>query len=368
MVVGCTEGLEKDSGNQTVTTADDDEPEAIIQIGDDITRGAYVTGANLTKYGVYSFYNDTKNLYLNNSVLTRAQAGDAWNKSKAIKFPSATRAMDFYAMAPEFIGSLITDSKMQPEEKYIVHKLPAINTLQTDFMYSSLLGVTRNSTNNIIKFNFKHLFVYLRFQAMLHNKDIDVTIHSVKLHNLKSTGKFTMSDSKANTGTWTLDNAAYADYEFILPKDSALIYNTTLTLHRSDSMLFVMPQNPSLFKFTDNSSFADADAAKQTYASVECRIVNKTTGDYVGCTSTTWARVYYPINSATWTTSKQPFGSSKSVLLEFTGGYNYEGGDFLKEHSGGTKLENTSVEGVKGGVYSTEDWVTDTENSATITL
>jgi hypothetical protein len=69
-----------------------------------------------------------------------------------------------------------------------------------------------------------------------------------------------------------------------------------------------------------------------------------------------------------WISTKQPYGVSKTVALDFTGGYTYEGGDFLKEHSGDTNLENTSVEGVKGGIYSTEDWVTDTDNSAIITL
>ena len=368
MAVGCTEGLEKDSGSQAVAIVDDDEPEAIIQIGEDATRGAYVEGPSLTRYAVYSFYNDTKKSYLSNSELTRAQPGDPWTKSKTIKYPTATREMDFYAMAPEFTGSIVTNSKMDQNEKYIVYTLPTTNAKQIDFMFSSLMASTRKATNNIIRFNFKHMFVYLRFTGKLSNADIDVTIHSIKLHNLKSTGKFTMDNDKANTGSWTLENDAYADYEFILPKDSTLTYKKTLTLHRTDSLLFVMPQNPTPFVLAENSSFAEADANKQLYASVECRIVNKTTNEYVGCSPTTWARVYYPVRNVQWISTKQPYGVSKTVALDFTGGYTYEGGDFLKEHSGDTNLENTSVEGVKGGIYSTEDWVTDTDNSAIITL
>ncbi|SFW27749.1 Fimbrillin-like [Prevotellaceae bacterium HUN156] len=362
--IGCADGLDKDVG----ALSDDDEPEAIIEIGEDDTRAVYVAGADLTRYAAYSFYNDTKKVYLNNSILTRDKPGDAWKKSKVIRFPTATRAMDFYAMAPGFSGSWITSSKMQPEEKYIVHTLPTTNAQQTDFMFSSLMGITRNSTNNIIKFNFKHLFVYLRFQSKLANPDIDVTIHSVKLHNLKSTGKFTMDNNKANTGSWTLDDDAYADYEFMLPKDSTLTYNKTLTLHKTDSMLFVMPQNPKLFKFVEGSGFAEADANKQAYASVKCRITKKDDGSYIGCTSTTWAEVYYPIKAASWVTAKQPFGTTKVVSLDFTGGYTYEGNDFLKEYSGDGNLENTSIEGVQGGITTTEDWVDDTDNSVTITL
>ena len=367
MVFSCAEGLEKDIGNHEGMTSDDDL-EVIIEIGDDATRGAYVEGKDLLKYGVYSFYNDTKKVYLSNSVLTRAQAGDAWKKSKAIKYPNATRALDFYAMAPEFSGNLVTQSYMKPDEKYIIYSLPTTNAQQTDFLFSSIMGATQTK-NKVIKFNFKHLFCYLRFNSKLSNEKIDVRVHSITLHNLKSTGKFTMDNEKANTGVWTLDDNACANYEFVLPVDSALVYKKTLTLHRTDSLLFVMPQNPTLFNFVEGSnSFADADLAKEAYASVKCRITNKETGEYIGCTENTWAEVYYPIKSASWITAKQPFGTSKTVSIEFTGGYTYDGDDFLQEYSGESYLENTSVEGIKGGIYSTEDWVDDTDNSVTITL
>ncbi|SNU04723.1 Fimbrillin-like [Prevotellaceae bacterium MN60] len=362
--ISCADGLDPEASG---LLADNDEQEAVIQIGEDVTRGAYVAGPSLTRYAIYGFYNDKKTLYLNNSILTRDKPGDAWKKSKAVQYPSATRAVDFYAMAPGFSGGLVTSSKMQQTEKYIKLTMPTVNSLQTDYMFSSIMAQTRKATNNIVKFNFKHIFCYLRFTSKLSNADIDVTIHSVKLHNLKSTGTFTMDNNKANTGSWTLDDA-YADYEFILPKDSLLTYKKTVTLHHTDSLLFVMPQNPTLFKFAEGKSFEEADANKQAYASVKCRITKKDDGSYIGCTSTTWAEVYYPINSASWVTKSQPFGTTKAVSIEFTGGYTKEGNDFLKEYSGDSNLENTSIEGVQGGIYSTEDWVDDTDNSVTITL
>ena len=365
IATSCTETLEKDMSSPT--TAIDDDDEIIIQIGEDVTRGAYVAGPSLLKYAVYSYYSDTKANYLTNSVLTRAAVGDPWDKSKNIKFPNATRQLDFYAMAPGFRLDNVT-STMTKDEKSVSFKLPTVNAQQTDFMFSSLMGATRTSTNNIIKFNFKHMFSYLRFQSKLINTDIDVTIHSFKLHNLKSTGTFTLSNTKANTGSWTLDDNEYDTYEFVLPKDSALSYNKTLALHVSDSMMFVMPQKPTLFKIAENSGFAEADANKQAYISVLCRIVNKADNSYVGCTATTWAEVYYPIKSASWYSAKQPYGGTYNVILDFTGGYTYEGNDFLKEHSGDSSLENTSVEGVEGGVYSIADWEDDNDNSETITL
>lgn len=364
----CTEALEDDVGKQITedaVIANDDE--ITILIGDDVTRGAYIAGPALLTYGVYSYYSDTKINYLTNSVLTRNAVGDPWTKSKNIKFPNATRALDFYAMTPGFKVSYASTT-MTKDVKSVSFKQPTTNAQQQDFMFSSLMGKTRNSTNNIIKFNFKHMFSYLRFQSKLANADIDVTIHSVRLHNLKSTGTFTMSNTKANAGDWVLDSNEYDTYEFVLPKDSTLSYNKTISLHQADSMLFVMPQKPTLFKFAEGSSFTEADTNLQAYASVLCRIVNKADNSYIGCSSTTWAEVYYPIKSATWYSNKQPYGGTYNVTIDFTGGYTKEGNDFLKEYSGDSGLENTSVEGVQGGVYSTADWEDDNDNSVTITL
>lgn len=365
-VVSCSETFDSDVGDQTAQSAMNDG-DIIIQIGDDVTRGNYVAGPSLLKYGVYSYYSDNKKTYLSNSIVSRTAVGDPWKKSKNIKFPNATRELDFYALAPGFTYSGVTTT-MTSDLKGVSFKLPTINAMQTDFMFSSLMAQTRNSTNNIIKFNFKHLFSYLRFNAKLSNADIDVTIHSVRLHNLKSTGTFTMSNTKANAGDWVLDNNEYDTYEFVLPKDSTLTYKKTITIHKTDSMLFVMSQKPVLFNFTEGSSFAEADAAKQAYVSVLCRIVNKNDNSYVGCTDTTWAEVYYPLKSATWTTTKQPYGGTYTVSIDFTGGYTKDGNDFLKEYSGDGSLENTSVEGVQGGVTTTADWEDDTDNSVTITL
>ena len=363
IAVSCAEGNDTDVGR---FSANDD---ITILIGEDacFTRGDYIPGASLKKYAVYSYYSDNKKNYLTNSIVSRENVGDPWKKSKNIKFPNATRALDFYAMAPAFLLDDVT-TIMKVDEKNITFTLPGRNDQQVDFMFSSLMGQTRTSTNNVIKFNFKHLFSYLRFQSKLTNDAVDVTIHSIRLHNLKSTGTFTMDNNVSNAGNWTMDEEQYATYEFVLPKDSVLTYKKTLTLHRTDSMLFVMPQIPALFKFTEGSGFAEADANKQAYASVLCRIVNKADGSYVGCTETTWAEVYYPIKSATWFTKKQPYGGTYTVSVEFTGGYTYEGNDFLKEHSDNGSLENESIEGVQGGITSTSDWEDDDDNSVTITM
>ena len=82
-VVSCSETFDSDVGDQTAQSAMNDG-DIIIQIGDDVTRGDYVAGPSLLKYGVYSYYSDNKKTYLSNSIVSRTAVGDPWKKSKNI--------------------------------------------------------------------------------------------------------------------------------------------------------------------------------------------------------------------------------------------------------------------------------------------
>ena len=342
-------------------------PPMTILIGDDAdaTRGAYQLGREITEYAVYSFYTETKKTWINNSVLTKSASG-VWSRTKEINYPNQTTPIDVFAMKPGFKDHGIEKTRMLASEKSIVYTVPNRNDKQEDFMFSSLMNQTMKGTNNVIQFNFRHMFSYLRFKAKLANPDIDVTIHSIVLHNLKSKGKFTLSNDVANEGSWALENV-YDNYEFVLPKDSILTYNATRSIHVDDSILFVLPQNPTLFKMSESTKFSYADSLNQTYAEVKCKVVNKSSNMEIGNDVDGWAHVYYPIASAKWSTNKYPISGSFSLTITFTGGYTYEGEDFLSSNTGGL-IENTSVEGVKGGITTTADWEDDTDNSVTLTL
>lgn len=355
------------SGDEVVgDVSESDMPPMNILIGEDAhaTRGAYQEGKDITEYAIYSFRTETKKTWTNNSVLTK-NADGSWSRTKEVNFPDQTTAIDIFSMKPGFKGHGIEKTKMLSTEKSIVYPVPNRNDLQEDFMFSSLMNKTMQSTNNTIQFNFRHMFSYLRFKAKLTNADIDVTIHSVVLHNLRSKGKFTLSNDTENEGAWELEDV-YDDYEFVLPKDSILTYNSTRSLHVEDSMLFVLPQNPDLFKMDESTKFSYADSLHQAYAEIKCKVVNKSSKMEIGNDTDGWAHVYYPVKTAKWMTAKYPISGAFSLTLTFTGGYTYDGEDFLSRYTGGL-IENTSVEGVKGGII-TEEWEDDTVNSETITL
>lgn len=356
------------SGDEDVgNVSENDMPPATILIGEDAygTRGAYQQGKEITEYAVYSFYTETKKTWTNNSVLTK-NANGTWSRTKEINYPNQTTAIDIFAMKPGFKEHGIEKTRMTATEKSIVYTVPNRNDKQEDFMFSSLMNKTMQGTNNTIQFNFRHMFSYLRFKAKLANDEIGVTIHSVVLHNLKSKGKFTLSNDVANEGTWALEDV-YDDYEFVLPKDSMLAYNVTRSIHAEDSMLFVLPQNPDLFKMDESIKFSYADSLNQAYVEILCKVVDKNSNTEIGNDIDGWAHVFYPIKTAKWLSAKYPFGGSFTLTLTFTGGYTYDGEDFLSKYSNGV-IENTSVEGVKGGITTTADWEDDTVNSETLTM
>ena len=346
--------------------SESDMPPMTILIGEDVhaTRGSYEEGRDISEYAVYSFNSETKKTWTNNSVITKNLDG-SWSRTKEVNFPDQTTAIDIFAMKPGFKGHGIEKTKMVAAEKSIVYTIPNRNDKQKDFMFSSLMNKTMLGTNNIIQFNFRHMFSYLRFKAKLTNEEIDVTIHSIVLHNLKSKGKFTLSNDTENEGEWALEND-YDNYEFVLPKDSVLTYNATRSLHVEDSMLFIMPQNPDLFKMDESTKFSYADSLNQAYAEILCKVVKKNSGVEIGTDTDGWAHVYYPVKTAKWSTAKYPISGAFSLTITFSGGYTYTGEDFLSTYTGGL-IENTSVEGVKGGITS-EEWEDDTDNSVTLKL
>ena len=352
-----------------------DEIEFFIE--DDMpTRGRYDAAAQVEKYAVYSFYNETKKIHIQDCVMTK-QANGTWKKSRIMNFPGKS-ALDFYALKPSFGDA---DSYvMTPDEKSFVYTMRNTNAKQKDFMFSSLINKTRESTNNQIKFKMKHLFSYIRFVSKLTNEEIEVEVHSITLHNLLSKGKFTFNRDKERAGDWEIYTTDYDNFKFELPKDSMLTTNKQISLHTGDSLLFLMPQKPDELWDPDvTSKISDADATHQAYVEVACRVWKKRSDAdiaakvapaadaYIGCSATTWATVYYPLKAGTaWTSKVTPYSGSYNVLITWTGGYTAEGEDFLKKYTN-EELEMTSDEPVETFLV-TDPWTDDDTNSVTFDM
>lgn len=353
---------------------DDNEPIIFLVADDDegFTRGKYETAKQFTEYAIYSFLCSNGKPLVNNAIQTKQESG-AWKSSRTITFPGKN-ALDFYAMKPGFVRDDVKSLTMTVDEKSFVHTMPTTNAKQTDFMISSLLNKTKEGTGGTLLFKFKHLFSYLRFQGKVSKEDLNVRVRSITLHNIKSTGKFTFSTTTEKDGSWELMDDL-DNYTFLLPEERELTAKNAL-LHTTDSMLFVMPQTPTIFSITDETSFADADVAgnKKAYMEVECRLwtledngAGGTTPKYIGCEANTWAKVYYPLATTTaWTTARTPYSGTYNVIVDFSGGYDYDGQDFLKKHTSGS-MKMSSMEPIES-FFVTDPWTDDTENSKAIEL
>ena len=362
-LVSCT-ASEKDIGD-----INDDEAITFLVADDDegFTRGAYETAKQFTSYSIYSFFELSKRQYVGN-VMMNKQADGSWTSSRTISFPGKN-ALDFFAMKPAFVRDDVKELTMTWDEKSFVHTLPNANYKQTDFMISSLLDKTKEETGGTLLFKFKHIFSYLRFVGKTSLENVNVKVHSLTIHNIKSTGKFTFSNTVERDGSWELRDDL-DDYTFLLPTDKDLTSKNAL-IHITDSMLFVMSQTPKVFTIADNTSFADADTNGEAYLEIECRIWKMeddgVTPRYIGCAADTWAKVYYPLSATTkWQTASSPFSGTYNVMFDFTGGYTHEGEDFLKKYTNG-EMKMISIEPVQSFLV-TNPWEDDDYNSQTLEM
>lgn len=347
----------------------DDEPIRFWVADDDegFTRGKYENAKQMTEYSIYSFV--LGRAFVTNAVQTKQDDG-TWVSSRTITFPNKM-VLDFYAMKPGFVREDVKELTMTGTEKSFVHTLPNTNAKQTDFMFASLLKKTREESGTDLLFKFKHMFSYLRFVAKCSVEGLNVKVRSITLHNLKSKGKFTFSNDVERDGSWEL----YSDvdnYTFLLPEEKDLTAKNAV-IHTTDSLLFVMSQKPDVFVLENDKSFADADTegSEKAYMEIECRLWKmKDDGsgnqvpDYIGPESTKaqWVKVYYPLASTTaWTSTNVPYSGTYNVTIDFTGGYDYDGSDFLKKYTN-NQMQMRSAEPIRTEL-ATVPWEDDAANS-----
>ena len=358
------------ASDSDIGTWDDNEPITFLVADDDegLTRGAYQTAKQFTNYAIYSFNYITGRIYVSNVEQTKKDDG-SWESSRTISFPGKN-ALNFFAMKPGFVRDDVKNLTMSATEKSFVHTLPNTNAKQTDFMISSLFNKTKAGTGGTLLFKFKHLFSYLRFQGKVSKEGLNVRVRSITLHNIKSTGKFTFSETKERDGSWELQDDL-DNYTYLLPEERELTAKNAL-LHTTDSMLFVMSQTPEVFVISgDNTSFADADkdGEKKAYLEIECRIWKMEDDgnggeipQYIGCDANTWAKVYYPMATTTkWQTASIPYSGTYNVIIDFTGGYTYDGEDFLDKYTNGG-MNMSSIEPIRTEL-ATVPWEDDAANS-----
>jgi len=369
MMTGCTDQLASSD------LVDDGIEGAPVEVEADFvtepTRGVYIQkSSQYSKFSMFGVYNGTLRW---NDVVQTKQADGTWKASKATSWP--TKAMDAFAILPGSDAPVVSNIVMKKPTggtadftKSFEYEVPDSNKHQVDLMYASALNITSKTYGGKVKLTFKHGLSMLRFYIRLLIADIDVTVKSVSLHNVRTSGKFEFNKKTNSSGTWVPSNEKWGKVTQVFGEPVDLQYNMNLQCS-GDSMLFLLPKQTTTAWVSRGTgansvklyqSTAEADAAHDSYLEVVCKI-SKDNGsggkvylrpDYSGWQDADeWVSVYFAYSKKTWNAA-----TTNNVNIKFDVPYDANGNPIeLPPYTPTTNLGySVTIE---------EDWTDDSDNS-----
>ena len=335
------------SSDETVQSAANSDANAISfrPLTTGMTRAAdeHFNAAN-DQFGVTAFRKtETTNPYFDNVTFKTTDGSTFTSQSNKYYWPSSVN-LDFYAYAPlpaEVGGSGSAAVTRGGYNTFTV--TPGTDVpYQPDFVYA----VTKNwgkattgaTTGHIIPtasgvdINFRHAESKVAFKLANTNDNLKITVGNVTIGNLRGSETFTWNGvtdgttpvavADANTdgqyttgtltylnGTWTatsLQTSAYtvtmesaADYNVfdgtVVAKN---LYSAVASAPNYDMIL--IPQALKIETTYDGNSTSPASTFKGAYITVQIKIQNKATDDYIVGDNSTWVTAMWPLASLTW--------------------------------------------------------------------
>lgn len=265
-----------------------------------------------------------------------------------------TEALDFYAVSPASLvdaGMHYTWNFNHDSQQIYYTCLDEYNTDITDsdmhenhdVMYGIAQGQTKETNNGKVKFTFKHILSQVVFKAKTELASMNVTISSIKIVNLYKNGTFTLPKDAATAPSSSNWIPALKVSGTVVIMGQNIAVSSEETNISSDHPLFTIPQVLTKWVVVDDQGVtktkADADAAKQSYLEISCKI--QQSGVYLCGSANAYGTIYVPFG-ASWEPGKRYI-----YTLIFGGGYDDHGNEILKP------IEFDAE---------TTDWVDDAEN------
>ncbi len=254
--------------------------------------------------------------------------GSGWDYATASEKTLWTaEPVNFYAVWPETYDNLVkTIGKADQSATFTV---PTDASKHIDLMYASVLGAHINNRNGAtgnetaqttgaVPLVFKHMLAQVAFKIESANKDIEVEVKDITIHNVYTSGKIDLAN-----GTWSnLSNMS--------------THTTTLSgATTGDNSLIVLPQSFTGWTLDpNNKDVLPTPSEKESYMKLNCTIKNTKGGDsYLYGADNAPEYIYIPF-SGTWT-----MGNLYTYTLTFVkdgstsggGGYDEEGEPILKD-------------------------------------
>ena len=301
------------------------------------TKATPTTSSNLkdTDFDVFAFkgneiYMGENSTAFEHKGVNIKHNGTAWDYANAADrhyWPS--EALDFYAVNPATFnqdmmsnyGWNIHSDKQQIHytcaDEYRNNSQPA----NIDVMYAIATNQKKDTYGGKVKLQFKHILSQVVFKAKA-NTDMTVTIKDIVMHNVKMGGIFTFpTDATTNPAQSNWDHSSTIIKDFIVVTNKSITVNSTGSDISVDSPMLFVPQPLTKWDIPTTKTKADADAAKQSYLEISCKI--KQSGSYLYGDDTTFKTLYVPFG-ASWDPGKRYI-----YTLIFGGGYDDQGDPIL---------------------------------------
>ncbi|MGL6177731.1 MAG: fimbrillin family protein [Tannerellaceae bacterium] len=176
-----------------------------------ITRGNPVDdntefSANGSKFGVTAFISTGTGAFMGaaNEGAPIISNGTAWGYEKEGDmryWPTGSETLDFYAYAPYGHASITNKSFTKETGLSFDYTVPATEAEQVDVMFASAKGQSKAGvTNNAVNLSFKHALTQVHFAVATKTSSlkIDIAPNGIQIHNIESTGTFTLPTDVSN--------------------------------------------------------------------------------------------------------------------------------------------------------------------------
>lgn len=295
LVAGSLTSCSSDDQESKTSALTPSDKEIKFTVGD-ITRGTAFTGdasdLETDGYQVFAYTHESPTKYIDRVVYPGGTA-----------YWPTTGSLDFLALYPK----TLTASQVAPTAwNNFSYTAPTAIANQVDLMAAT----ATDKSSGTVDLAFSHLLSQISIKAKAAT-NLTVTIKSVELHNVKTTGTFNGTALSAGE-----DKANYA-IDFT---EKTLDADGTVADLTDDNVLLLVPQTATAWPTGAGSAQSidyndnDASGAKGAYIKVELKVKNGET--FVLGTADNYAMVYFPL-AINWTAQNHytytlTFGDSNS--------------------------------------------------------
>lgn len=319
------------------------------------TRATPITSSNLntTDFNVYAFTKDGK-AFMGKSDTE----GFAWNGINIVNkdgkwdyatasdlryWPEITTPLDFYAVNPSTVEAdmqmhlswEMTSSSQKISYSTIDEYGSQKGHTNYDVMYAIAKDQTKKTNSGKVALTFKHILSQIAFKAKTKEADMKVEIKGMKIHNIQTGGTFTFPDDVNTAATretnWAPNGINALTYTIGVKNKTTVDSKDVATDIFTEPILFV-PQKLTPWATTASAPITKeaADAAKQSYLEVNCKIwkdghlIFGAESEVKDLTDNEGYKTLYVPFGTSWEPGKRHI-----YTLIFGGGYDDHGNPFL---------------------------------------